>query len=343
MEGEPERLQKFLARAGVGSRRQGEALIREGRVRVNGNTALLGQSVLAGRDRVSVDGRPVPAPLRRRWVFLLHKPRGVVCTHGDPRFPQKTVFDFLPPKYQRERFFFCGRLDKESQGMLLLTNDGAFVQRVSHPSARVPKVYHVTLQRALEPEDLKRLLLGIVDDGEKLLAERARFLPSADPGPQRRLEIQLGQGRKREIRRLLEALGHRVHRLKRVRIGRLGLRGLAPGQLRLLDEKEIALLFSREEGSKGSSEVEPEGSPRGEPKGNSGVQGRARWPFAEQSRRRRAAPAPRSEPPSGGRGLRPAIAREGQDGVRGRKSASGGKTQALLNGAGFRRFPLQAP
>jgi 23S rRNA pseudouridine2605 synthase len=249
MEGEPERLQKFLARAGRGSRRRGEALIREGRVRVNGSTAVLGQSVLAGRDHVSVDGRPVVSPLqqRRRWVFLFHKPRGVVCTHGDPHFPQKTVFDFLPPQVRQKRFFFCGRLDKESQGMLLLTNDGAFVQQVSHPSARVPKVYHVTLQRAMEPEGLKRLLLGIVDDGEKLLAERARFLPSADLGPQRRLEIQLQQGRKREIRRLLEALGHRVHRLKRVRIGRLELGGLAPGQLRLLDEKEIALLFSRED------------------------------------------------------------------------------------------------
>ncbi|MDR3143527.1 MAG: rRNA pseudouridine synthase [Puniceicoccales bacterium] len=246
MEREPERLQKFLARAGVAARRKGEALIREGRVKVNGSMAVLGQSVLAGRDHVSVDGKPISSHLRQRqrWVFLFHKPRGVVCTHGDPRFPQRTVFDFLPPKYRQERFFFCGRLDKESQGMLLLTNDGAFVQQVSHPSARIPKIYHVTLQRAMEPGDLKRLSIGIEDDGEQLLAERVRFLPSASLGPQRHLEIQLRQGKKREIRRMLEALGHRVHRLKRIRIGRLEMRGLAPGQLRLLDEREIALLFT---------------------------------------------------------------------------------------------------
>jgi len=246
VEERPQRLQKFLAEAGIGSRRQGEALIREGRVKVNGVPATLGQSVCAGKDHVSVNGKPVrPRPLRRRLVFLLHKPRGVVCSHGDPHFPQKTVFDFLPPGCRRERFFFCGRLDRESQGMLLLTNDGAFVQRVTHPSAHIVKVYRVVLQRALEARDLQRLREGVEDGGEHLFVEKAFLLPSGvKDKDSRQLEVHLRQGRKREIRRLLEALGHRVHRLKRIRIGQLPMRGVASGQLRLLSEKEIALLFA---------------------------------------------------------------------------------------------------
>jgi 23S rRNA pseudouridine2605 synthase len=245
MEYAKKRLQKFFSEAGICSRRQGELWIKEGRVKVNGMPAVLGQSVCAKRDHVCVDGKLIRRlPSRRRIVFMLNKPRGVLCSHGDPKFCERTIFDFIPKEYRKERFFFCGRLDKESQGMLLLTNDGEFVQKVTHPRSDITKIYHVSLQHAMEPEELRRMEEGIEENGECLMAERVRLLSSSDGESRCCLEVCLKQGRKREIRRMVEILKNRVHRLKRVQIGRLKMRGVAPGKLRLLDEKEIALLFA---------------------------------------------------------------------------------------------------
>jgi 23S rRNA pseudouridine2605 synthase len=175
---------------------------------------------------------------------MLNKPRGVLCSHGDPKFCERTVFDFIPKEYHKERFFFCGRLDKESQGMLLLTNDGEFVQKVTHPRSDITKIYHVSLQRAMRPEELRRMEEGIEENGEYLVAEKVCLLSSDDEESRCCLEVHLKQGRKREIRRMVEALKNRVHRLKRVQIGRLKMRGIVPGKLRLLNEREIALLFA---------------------------------------------------------------------------------------------------
>jgi pseudouridine synthase len=246
MEQGPERLQKFLSQTGVCSRRQGELWIQEGRVKVNGIPATLGQSICAQKDHVSVDGKSIRArPFHwRQLVFLLNKPRGVVCSHGDPKHSERTVFDFIPKEYRQERLLFCGRLDKDSQGMLLLTNDGEFAQKVTHPRSNIIKIYHVSLQRALEPLALKRMEEGIEDDGECLVAEKAFMLSSGERDSRCCLEIHLKQGRKREIRRMIEALGNRVHRLKRIQIGRLKMKGIPVGKLRLLNEKEIALLFA---------------------------------------------------------------------------------------------------
>ncbi|MDR2419872.1 MAG: rRNA pseudouridine synthase, partial [Puniceicoccales bacterium] len=230
MEQEQERLQKFLSRSGICSRRQGELWIREGRIRVNGIPAVLGQLVCAGKDHISVDGKNIKArPTHRRWVLLLNKPRGVICSHGDPKRHERTVFDFIPQEYRQERFLFCGRLDKDSQGMLLLTNDGAFVQKVTHPRSNITKIYHVSLQHAMNSQALKRMKEGIEDAGECLVAEEVCVLSPGEGNSRCCLEIHLKQGRKREIRRMVEALGNRVHRLKRVQIGRLKMRGIPPG------------------------------------------------------------------------------------------------------------------
>jgi pseudouridine synthase len=247
MEHDQERLQKFLSRAGICSRRQGELWIREGRVKINGIPAVLGQSVCVGKDYICVDGKPIKRLLlaQQRIVLMLNKPRGVICSHGDPKFHKRTIFDFIPKKYRKERLLFCGRLDKESQGMLLLTNDGEFVQKVTHPRSNITKVYHVSLQHAIDPKELRRMEEGIEDDGEHLMAEKVCLLSSGKREARCCLEVHLKQGRKREIRRMVEALKNRVHRLKRVQIGRLKMKGVASGGLRLLDEKEIALLFAQ--------------------------------------------------------------------------------------------------
>jgi pseudouridine synthase len=205
----------------------------------------LGQSICVGKDHVSVDGKNIKAkPIRQRWVLMLNKPRGVVCSHGDPKHRERTVFDFIPKEYRKERLLFCGRLDKDSQGMLLLTNDGEFVQKLTHPRSDITKIYRVSLQHAMNAQELKRMEGGIDDAGERLVAEKVCLLSSGDGELRCCLEIHLKQGRKREIRRMVEALGNRVHRLKRVQIGRLKMKGVAPGKIRLLDEKEIALLFA---------------------------------------------------------------------------------------------------
>jgi pseudouridine synthase len=245
MEQGQERLQKFLSRAGICSRRQGELWIQEGRIKVNGIPAVLGQSICAGKDHISVDGKGIKAkPTHQRWVLMLNKPRGIVCSHGDPKRRERTVFDFIPKEYRKERCLFCGRLDKDSQGMLLLTNDGEFVQKVTHPRSDITKIYHVSLQHILDSQALKRMEEGIEDAGERLVAEKVSVLSSGEGNSRCSLEIHLKQGRKREIRRMVEALGNRVHRLKRVQIGQLKMKGVPSGKIRLLSEKEISLLFA---------------------------------------------------------------------------------------------------
>lgn len=238
------RLQKFLAEAGKCSRREGEAWIAEGRVEVNGETATLGQKIDPERDRVVVDGRRVQyRPDRQeRIVLALNKPRGVLCTHSDP-FGGRTVFDLVPPEWMRGRLFCAGRLDKDSEGLVILTNDGPLNQRLTHPSGEVIKRYRVRIHRPFEPQDIPKLRRGVTREGERLSALKIIPAPGKDQEAQHRLEIHLNQGRKREIRRLLEAFGYLVERLERVQIGRFELKRLPRGAVRPLSQKEVGLLL----------------------------------------------------------------------------------------------------
>ena len=235
------RLQKLLAEAGLCSRREAEALIRAGRGKVNGKTAELGQQANRCKDYISVDERSINVQRPRHFTLVMNKPKGLICSHADP-YHERTVFDLLPPPYQKERLFCIGRLDKESQGLLLLTNDGDLANRVSPPSNQVVKRYQVTLNRPFDTQNIPFLLKGILVEDERLRADKV-FPVSTGIDRERKLEIHLHQGRKREIRRMLEALGYYVKKLFRFQVGQLKLRGLGPGRFRELSAKEIKLLL----------------------------------------------------------------------------------------------------
>lgn len=237
---EPIRLQKFLADRGYCSRREAEDWIQEGVVLVNGQPAQLGMKVTPGKDRVMARGKLVTAFRPPDVTLAMHKPRGLLCSNEDPHH-ERTVFDLLPENWRGQRFFCAGRLDKESEGLLILTTDGDLAQNLTHPSRRVVKRYSVLLTRPFDPRHLPLLLRGVEDEGEWIKAEKAIPAKKGEDR-ERRLEIHLNHGRKREIRRLLEIFGYRVERLVRTQIGGLTLRGIAPGRCRLLNEKDLRAL-----------------------------------------------------------------------------------------------------
>lgn len=237
MADEPMRIQKYLAQAGACSRREAERLVAEGKVTVNGRQAEIGQPVTPGKDVVKV-GRKVIGGLVRTTVLMMNKPRGYLCTNLD-EFGGQTVFELVPPPFNTQRMFCVGRLDKDSEGLLLITNDGALANKVMHPSGGITKRYEVTLNRAYDPTLTPKLLKGAKDEEEFL-----RFAKVIqDPSVPERLEIHLNQGRKREIRRLLEIFGFHVKVLRRFQIGGLVLRKMPPGDCRQLTQKEIATIF----------------------------------------------------------------------------------------------------
>lgn len=238
------RLQKYLADRGLCSRRQADRMIADAEVMVNGKTAVLGQKVIPGVDQVTIPGQHVPEQLLPRVTVALNKPRGFLSSNHDPHH-DRTVFDLLPPSFQRLRLFCAGRLDKESEGLLILTNDGELAHKITHPSSGIIKRYQVELHKPLKAEIIPRLLKGMEVEGEWLQA--SKVIP-AERGPDagRRVEVHLQQGKKREIRRLFEAHGYFVERLKRFQIGNFTLRGLAPGAAKELNSKEIHLLLDQQ-------------------------------------------------------------------------------------------------
>lgn len=222
MSEDSQRLNQYLARCGVASRRKAEALILGGRVRLNGCVVLDLAVRVQGEDRVEVDGEPV---LPRVALYLvLHKPRGVLSAVEDRR--EQTVVDLLPSRFRPERPFPVGRLDKDSEGLLLLTNDGDFAQRLLHPSAGIVKSYEVQLDRPLAPEHRERMLEGLWSEGEFLRPLSIRSLGIPD---RRWTVFDLVEGKKREIRRLAALFEYGVLRLIRRRVGKLELRRLEPG------------------------------------------------------------------------------------------------------------------
>jgi 23S rRNA pseudouridine2605 synthase len=226
------RLQKYLSQAGVASRRRSEELITAGRVSVNGEVVReLGTRVDPARDEVVVDGARIEtAPTV--W-YALHKPRGYLSTRSDPQRRQ-TLYELLPPELQP--LFYVGRLDYDSEGLVLLTNDGDTAHRLLHPSFGVDREYEVELAAAVDAALLQRLTSGVDLEDGRAEAESARATGA------RRLRLVLREGRKREVRRMLAACGHRVVRLYRVRYGPVSLGTLEPGAWRPLDAAELDAL-----------------------------------------------------------------------------------------------------
>jgi 23S rRNA pseudouridine2605 synthase len=226
------RLQKFLAQAGVASRRQSETLIVAGRVRVNGVVVTeLGTRVAPERDVVEVDGRPVRTAATE-WL-VLHKPVGLLSTRHDPQ-GRRTLYELLPPHLRR--LFYVGRLDRDSEGLILLTNEGDVAHRLLHPRHGVEREYDVELDAPLDDRALRRLTRGVQLADGTARAERAHRVAPA------RVVLTLLEGRKREVRRMVEAVGRRVVRLRRVRYGPIRLGELPPGRWRRLAPPEIAAL-----------------------------------------------------------------------------------------------------
>lgn len=234
-----ERLQKILARSGLASRREAEQWIREGRVTVNGAVVRkLGSRANPSRDKIKVDGKLIPQPSLLRY-FLFHKPVGLITSMHDPQ-GRAHLGKWLEPSRKKGRLFPVGRLDTNSSGLLLLTNDGELAQRLTHPKYGIRRDYWVKISGCPSDGELERLRHGVrLEDGVtsptevrvlKLLKKKAW------------LEIELREGRYREVRRMFEALGYSVEKLLRTRFGPIGLGPLAPGEMRPLSPREIAAL-----------------------------------------------------------------------------------------------------
>jgi len=235
------RLQKILSGAGISSRRAAEQLMRDGRVSVNGTTILdPGAKADPDRDEIRVDGSRIKGRERPRYL-LLNKPRGFVTTRSDPQ-GRNTVLTLL--QGVREYVYPVGRLDYDSEGLLLLTNDGDLAARLTHPKHEVERVYEARVSGVPEAKALARLARGVIIDGHKTAPAKARVL-SVIPNARRDhaiLEIIIHEGRNRQVRKMCEAVGHRVLGLRRTRIGPIADPRLPPGAWRDLSAREVASL-----------------------------------------------------------------------------------------------------
>lgn len=237
--GEIVRLQKYIAMSGAASRRAAETMISEGRVSVNGKTvAEQGVKVEIGCDRVSLDGVEL-RPTAKKYYIMLNKPAGCVSTVSD-QFGRPTVTD-LVKKDINTRIFPVGRLDYETEGLLLMTNDGEFTYRITHPKYNVKKTYIAEIKGGVSPSDMNRLRKGIRLDNYTTAPAEAEILDAINGYTLIRLTIH--EGKNREVRRMFEALGHEVSALKRVSIGEVELGNLPPGRWRYLTKHEINCLL----------------------------------------------------------------------------------------------------
>ena len=240
---EPIRLQKFIAESGACSRRAAEILIAQGDVWVNGKAALAGQKVTPGVDKVVVSGKVVRSAAQPRLTLAVNKPRGLVCSNDDPHNPD-TIFDLLPRELGQPAVLLCaGRLDKDSEGLVILTTDGDLAHRLMHPSNEVVKRYHVVLKEKFPSTQLPRLLKGVMLEGERLRVERAALVNAGADGSADNLDVHMNHGKKREIRQLFGLLGYEVKRLKRYQIGSVPLKGIPLRAVKQLSMQGIEMLF----------------------------------------------------------------------------------------------------
>lgn len=231
------RLQKFLAEAGVASRRAGEQFILDGRVSVNGGIVrLLGTKVDPLHDKVCVDGKNIR--VKHKLYIALNKPPGCVCSRKD-ELGRATIYEFLPKEWQS--LYSVGRLDFASEGLIFLTNDGQFALQLTHPRYGVRKKYIVTVEGKVDAAMLGKFTGGIFHGGEKLKAEKTRIISASHS--QSVVELDLAEGKNREVRRLFESQNLSVKKLQRIQIGKIKLGELKPGRWRALTETEISTLL----------------------------------------------------------------------------------------------------
>jgi 23S rRNA pseudouridine2605 synthase len=238
----PERLQKLLSQAGIASRRAAEKLIAEGRVTVNGDTVReMGTKADLATDDIRVDGRRIKSAERSRYI-LLYKPTGYVTTRSDPQ-RRPTVIDLL--RGVREYVYPVGRLDFDTEGLLLLTNDGDLAARLTHPRHGVDRTYEARVAGMPDDEALRRLRDGIPLDGKRTLPAEAVLVNQARRDREGVVVLTIREGRNRQVRRMLEAVGHPVRELRRVKFGPLGDRRLKAGEWRELTAEEVRTLKAR--------------------------------------------------------------------------------------------------
>ncbi len=263
-------MQKILASCGIASRRKAEELIKAGRVTVNGQTAQLGDSAVMGKDRIELDGKRL-MDSEKKIYLALHKPRGFVTTMNDER-DRRCVAMLVEDVGQR--IFPVGRLDKDSEGLLLMTNDGEFANAVSHPKSHVAKTYRVTVRPGITEDQLNRMAIGIEIDGRKTAPAKTKVLEQQ--AGRVVLEIVLYEGRNREIRKMCEALGLEVARLKRIAIGPVRLGILSQGKHRELTKEEIRGLLaeSKKRGTGNDRNSSNEGQGTGKRASRHGERGR---------------------------------------------------------------------
>ena len=232
------RLQKYLAEAGVASRRTAEQIILEGRVCVNGQVIrLLGSKVDPARDSVTLDGKPIRA--KRKVHLALNKPRRCVCSRKDES-GRATLYELLPPEW-RTTLYSVGRLDYDTEGLIFLTNDGEFALRLTHPRYQVLKTYRAVVEGRVEAGSLETFRRGVFHQNERLKAQRVRLISSN--ASRSVVELELAEGKNREVRRLFESQGKTVTWLQRTQIGRIKLGELKPGRWRALTDPEINSLL----------------------------------------------------------------------------------------------------
>ena len=235
---EPIRLQKFISQCGIASRRKAEELIAQGRVKINGKTAELGDKVTPG-DKVYINGKRVVMPKTKHRYIMLNKPRGFITTMSDER-GRRCVAELV--ENVGERVYPVGRLDKDSEGMLVFTNDGEFANKLMHPRNSIYKFYRVTVRPDISEEQLVKLETGVELDGKKTAPVIVHVIQK-EPG-RVVLEMILHEGKNREIRRMCEAVGLEVARLRRTQIGGVKLGMLKQGDWRDLTEKEVKNLLA---------------------------------------------------------------------------------------------------
>ena len=242
------RLNKILSTAGIASRRAADELIKQGRVEVNGRVVdALGSQADPERDEIRVDGRRLKQATPERRYLLVYKPRGVVSTRSDPE-RRPTVIDLAASHGVTGYLYPVGRLDFDSEGLLILTNDGAFAERVSHPRHELERTYDAEVEGVPDDRDLERLRRGMMIEGRRTRPADVRRLGTFESrqGPRSRLEITIREGRNRQVRRMFDGIAHPVNRLRRVRIGPITDKRLKPGQMRDLTPAEVRALLGKE-------------------------------------------------------------------------------------------------
>lgn len=233
------RLNKFLSNSGVASRRKCDEIIASGKVTVNGKVVTeIGSQINEKKDKVMVEGKAVCLP--SSFVYIkLNKPKGYACTASDEK-GRKTIYDLVDCE---ERLFSIGRLDYNTEGLIILTNDGDFANKVSHPRYDVEKEYRVTIEGKIKESELAVLRKGVVVDGQKMPPAKVKLL-SQDENISK-ISVVINEGQNRQVRRMFEAIGREIKLLKRVRIGSVRLGGLSRGQWRDLTEDELNLLVGK--------------------------------------------------------------------------------------------------